>query len=264
MKTCRVCKEEKSLDLFYKKFKSKQSRTTICIPCTAIYYKKHNQKLNEKKRQSRENDAFKKYIHIHKSGYFLKTCKIHGNLDYSQIGLHQKLEKGDRSPTLYCLICKEIGREKRYNNNIKLERTIKKEKIICNSCKKSKDIPDFTESELKNKYAICRQCRHEGYVRHDENVSMMKGFKFTLFQYNDLLKKQDGVCAICKLPETQKQFGKVIRLAIDHCHKSSAKDHAIVRGLLCTNCNKGIGCFQDSSKNLRSAAIYLDKYYDKS
>lgn len=264
MKICRVCKEEKSLDLFYKKFKTKEYRTTICIPCTAIYYKKHNQKLNERKRQSRENDAFKKYIDMHRGGYFLKTCKIHGNLDYSQIGLHQKLEKGNRNPTLYCIKCRRDGKKKRYNDKIKSDRIYCGSDLTCSTCKKIKPLKCFNDSELKNKYCICRVCRRDMDKRYDATVSMMRGFKFTSIQYDELLKRQNGVCAVCHQPEKQKQFGKIIKLAVDHCHKSSYTDHTVVRGLLCTNCNKGIGCFQDSPENLRRAADYLDRYYDQS
>ena len=40
---------------------------------------------------------------------------------------------------------------------------------------------------------------------------------------------------------------------IDHCHDSGK-----VRGLLCGSCNKGLGNFKDSKKNLQSAMEYLE------
>jgi hypothetical protein len=41
-------------------------------------------------------------------------------------------------------------------------------------------------------------------------------------------------------------------LAIDHCHKTGK-----IRGLLCKNCNQGLGQFKDNIDLLLSAAKYL-------
>lgn len=53
-----------------------------------------------------------------------------------------------------------------------------------------------------------------------------RGISLTVAQYDDLLKKQDGKCAICRKPP------KRMRLAVDHDHKTGK-----VRGLLCFYCN---------------------------
>lgn len=72
--------------------------------------------------------------------------------------------------------------------------------------------------------------------------------------FDALFAKQDGVCAICKRPETRKnQYGPVT-LSVDHCHTSGK-----VRGLLCVRCNQGIGQFKDNVTALRAAAEYLEK-----
>lgn len=65
-------------------------------------------------------------------------------------------------------------------------------------------------------------------------------------EYQSLLIKQSGVCAIC-LRHQRKQ-----RLSIDHSHKTGK-----VRGLLCTRCNRNIGRFFDSYEMLQRAADYL-------
>ena len=59
---------------------------------------------------------------------------------------------------------------------------------------------------------------------------------------------QEGLCAICGLPETDKRF------CVDHNHKTG-----VVRGLLCANCNKGLGHFFDSIESLEKAKSYLLK-----
>jgi hypothetical protein len=70
--------------------------------------------------------------------------------------------------------------------------------------------------------------------------------------YEQQLEKQNGVCAICHKPENKTINGKLLRLAVDHCH-----DTGLVRGLLCQACNRGIGCFSHDTGVLQSAIAYL-------
>jgi hypothetical protein len=85
--------------------------------------------------------------------------------------------------------------------------------------------------------------------------SLREDFDLTLEQYEEMHEKQDGKCAICKNPETQLRGGKVKKLAVDHNHSTGK-----IRGLLCSDCNMGIGKLKDDYKILRQAADYLDKY----
>jgi len=73
-------------------------------------------------------------------------------------------------------------------------------------------------------------------------------FNITPEQYAEMEKKQEGVCAICKLKSKKK-------LCIDHCHETNQ-----VRGLLCVSCNFGIGYLQDDIKLLEKAKQYLYEY----
>lgn len=70
-------------------------------------------------------------------------------------------------------------------------------------------------------------------------------------EYDDMLLAQKGTCAICN---TATPTGKWKVFAVDHCH-----DTGIVRGLLCNECNRGMGLLGDDSNRLRKAADYLDK-----
>ena len=81
-------------------------------------------------------------------------------------------------------------------------------------------------------------------------------FGITPERYSELLKLQNGTCAICKQPETATRLGKVKALAVDHCHQSGA-----VRGLLCADCNMGIGKLKDDPLVLQSAIQYLSSRY---
>lgn len=73
-----------------------------------------------------------------------------------------------------------------------------------------------------------------------------------------LLVRQEGKCCICGCVLDLKAGRRGPRdgaACIDHCHESG-----IVRGLLCWNCNIGLGKFRDSSDFLRKAADYLDRF----
>jgi Recombination endonuclease VII len=72
-------------------------------------------------------------------------------------------------------------------------------------------------------------------------------YKLSLEDFQNLFEKQNGVCAICKEPETAGRL-----LAIDHNHETGE-----IRGLLCTNCNLGLGKFKDSPELLRIAQEYV-------
>ena len=78
-------------------------------------------------------------------------------------------------------------------------------------------------------------------------------FGITPERYSELLKSQNGTCAICKQPETATRLGKVKALAVDHCHQSGA-----VRGLLCADCNTGIGKLKENVDIFQSAIQYLE------
>lgn len=65
--------------------------------------------------------------------------------------------------------------------------------------------------------------------------------------YYEMLRKQNGCCAVCK----EKMSGQ--RLRVDHDHATG-----IVRGLLCFRCNTTLGSTKDNPQLLRELASYLD------
>lgn len=77
---------------------------------------------------------------------------------------------------------------------------------------------------------------------------------FTAQDYEKLFQAQNGVCAICSRPEgvVDSRYGKKKDLAIDHCHATGA-----IRALLCSNCNRGLGLFNDDVALLAKAQSYV-------
>jgi len=81
-----------------------------------------------------------------------------------------------------------------------------------------------------------------------------KRYGLTRAQYDELAFSQGHLCAICRKPETSLYRGKPRKLAVDHDH-----DTKVVRGLLCTTCNQGLGLFHDDVEKLRGAIAYLTR-----
>lgn len=80
-----------------------------------------------------------------------------------------------------------------------------------------------------------------GHIKHRYGLSKE--------DYNELLEKQNHVCAICLNPETIENS----ILCVDHDHTTGK-----VRGLLCRMCNSALGKFGDNLSNLKRAVAYLE------
>src|ERR1017187_5595599 len=81
----------------------------------------------------------------------------------------------------------------------------------------------------------------------DQNVvRRLKRYGLTKSTYSDMVQVQNGVCALCK--NAQIPEGRFKNLVVDHSHTTG-----LLRGLLCRQCNRGLGCFKDSIHILRSA-----------
>jgi hypothetical protein len=78
----------------------------------------------------------------------------------------------------------------------------------------------------------------------------LRKYGLTGEQYEMLLASQNGACAIC---HGSPPVGK--SLNVDHDH-----DTGIVRGLLCTPCNTGLGFFKDRIRLLAAAIVYLQDH----
>lgn len=80
-----------------------------------------------------------------------------------------------------------------------------------------------------------------------------KTYGLTLNEVETLLEKQNYVCMLCEEVGFKMNDRVYNTLNVDHCHKTG-----VVRGLLCHNCNRGLGLFKDSPELLRKAAHYLE------
>lgn len=142
----------------------------------------------------------------------------------------------------------------------------------CNTCLTWKPLDDFYKSRNRTTgrvtyTAACRPCHNQITItskkaKRSEDVElvrarerrvhkrwMLKRFGLTEADFDRMLVEQDNRCAICR-SESPKRH----RWHIDHCHKTDR-----VRGLLCSECNLGLGKFKDSADVVQRAADYLRK-----
>ena len=149
---------------------------------------------------------------------------------------------------------------------------------FCSKCKITKEIIEFNKNKksrdglscwCKNCNSIykkqyhkvnvdyCRKYRKENRERIQKYQKEydLKKYNLTLEQKNEMLNKQNGCCAICKKPETafNSKIKTIKSLAVDHNHKNGK-----VRGLLCGNCNIGIGKLKEDIQILKNAIQYIE------
>lgn len=99
----------------------------------------------------------------------------------------------------------------------------------------------------------CKKCASQ-YKRsvpqaQNREGKLRRNYGFSQERYDQLLKNQGGVCAICK---TSVPGGRYKGFHVDHDHRTGK-----IRGILCPKCNGGLGFFTDSPIKLEMAAEYL-------
>ena len=115
----------------------------------------------------------------------------------------------------------------------------------CIECTKKKG------AAFRAKRKVMAQKEAERLARERKAANLMRLYKLSLEEYEQMLKDQNGKCAICGRPVADFERG----LAVDHDHETGK-----VRGLICPNCNRGLGGFFDNLDLLKGAVEYLEKH----
>ena len=90
--------------------------------------------------------------------------------------------------------------------------------------------------------------------RRRERANQVKSkYGITLEEAESMLAAQGGECRICGTNDFSQRTWH-----IDHCHTTGK-----VRGILCSECNLGLGKFIDDTSLLRAAIDYLEEYGDR-
>lgn len=101
---------------------------------------------------------------------------------------------------------------------------------------------------IKNKNSI--QEYRQSHWSTSRNSQLIYHYGITLKDYENMLEKQDYKCKICK--KEQETLKKP--LVVDHNHTTGK-----IRGLLCDNCNVGLGRFNDSVSLCKECVKYLEE-----
>lgn len=150
----------------------------------------------------------------------------------------------------------------------------------CSKCKEEKPISDFNirnGAEGNKPSSYCKLCHQEyvkdHYVKNKEKyinnasdwssrnpesrrkigtnwVRRAKGNYVSEQVFKEMMDSQKNCCAICDRELTTTKL-----TCVDHNHVTGK-----IRGILCRNCNTGLGMLKDSISTLQSAAEYLKKF----
>ena len=157
-----------------------------------------------------------------------------------------EFNKNQANPTGYHWHCRECTQKKQreeYREQAKKGRVkVTPNEKVCTVCKESLPASAFRNYRWSSTglTSACKKCMSIKKIIAKYNISDTT--------YLSLLKKQDNKCAICGQPPGKRE------LSVDHNHQTGE-----VRGLLCDNCNLGLGNFQDSPFLLNKAISYVQK-----
>lgn len=121
----------------------------------------------------------------------------------------------------------------------------------CPDCEQIKPMDAFPRTtNASGRHSYCKPCHNS---RGKETVQRLYGgsreyhlrrrYGIGEKEFQELLAEQGGVCAVCGAEDPQH---------LDHDHRTGW-----VRGILCFNCNGGLGQFRDSPTRLARAITYL-------
>lgn len=143
----------------------------------------------------------------------------------------------------------------------------------CGKCKETKPLDSFynLKTSSDGKGYRCKPCdkeakrkwlkdKPEHYRNYQRRNNLKTKYGITMEDYYDILEKQGGVCGICGAESNcyDTTHHIVDNFAVDHCHTTGK-----VRGLLCNQCNRGLGMLGDTSEALEKAYKYLKNVIDR-
>ena len=132
----------------------------------------------------------------------------------------------------------------------------------CSGCDQNKTVEEFWKNNTKpdGLQSRCKVCwkrltdkrrngpKREEELRQRKNRHLVNYYGISLEEYESILARQGGKCAICHEPESMPRR----KLVVDHCHRTGR-----VRGLLCGRCNLALGMLEDRLDLMESAVLYL-------
>lgn len=142
--------------------------------------------------------------------------------------------------------------------------------LYCKACDSFKLKTEFhKDSSSKRGHAyyckVCANSRSRKWTANNGHTQQYREskwdsyykfkYKISLEERTNLIKSQDYKCVICDAP---------INITGCHTHTDHCHTTGKLRGILCTNCNRGLGSFHDNIDHLKKAIMYLEKHLGSS
>lgn len=132
----------------------------------------------------------------------------------------------------------------------------KREKRVCENCN-----CEFITLSIKVRQGGEKFCSVGCYSSfrksnsNTDNSAIQRKYRYGINKedFNLMLLSCNNSCEICDQDFDLSERSSIP--FIDHCHKTNK-----IRGLLCSNCNSGIGFLKDNKEFILKAAQYIDKY----
>ena len=130
---------------------------------------------------------------------------------------------------------------------------------ICTICGIEKPLSEFhvRNNRSSRKETRCKDCsnkhKREYRLANKEKTrayNKKRNPGWDINRYNEYVELQGNRCAICGTDKPG-----LSDWCADHCHTENK-----ARGLLCVQCNAGLGYFKDNPEYLQSAIDYLKKW----
>ncbi|GAA4710495.1 endonuclease VII domain-containing protein [Phytohabitans rumicis] len=160
----------------------------------------------------------------------------------------------------YCKPCFNERSKASYARRVKanFDRDVRHGRVVpeghryCPACEAIKPLDDFprNRSDSTGYASYCKPCHNakgqETRLRlygGSREYHLRRRYGIGQKDVDELLAEQGGVCAICGAPDPEH---------VDHDHVTGW-----IRGILCFNCNGGLGQFRDDVEYLAKAITYL-------
>lgn len=257
MKLCSGCNTLKDESAFGKC--SRDGLQYKCKDCNKIYNnsKEHKSKLREYEKTSKHK-ARKRAYETSEERKVIEKFRYHNTPGVKERHRNYALSKNygitieDFDYLLsiqngYCAICK-------------LDPSIDKKKFSVDHCHSNKEFKKLDKIEKRRQIRgiLCRLCNLSiGFFKDDINLLKFAIEYLIKPPINGILKSNarnqrpeilaifKNICSICSSENN---------LFIDHCHSTG-----LIRGILCRECNSGLGHFKDLLERIIAAIEYLQK-----